>query len=252
MIYILSALVLASQLGCSEPNSPKQNLPEGFVFITDIDPTIKESVRYSTKDNFLGRVVSGYQSNRVVSTKVAADALKRVHDDLKKEGYNLVVYDGYRPQRAVDSFVLWAKDINDATAKANYYPDVNKQDLFKLNYIAEKSSHTRGSTFDLTLIKRNEQLGAIKAGFRQLTSGEKIPYLDDNTVDMGSSFDLFHKASHHDSSLVTAEQSKMRNLLRSTMKKHGFKEYKEEWWHYTLENEPYPDTYFDFVVGEQS
>lgn len=244
-ISVVICLFLILNLGCSKPQS---TLPEGFVFLSDVDPSVIENVRYATAENFLGRIVPGYNTKRIVVTQAAANALKAAHDDLKKQGYSLVVYDAYRPQRSVDAFVKWAEDINDLNAKSKYYPTIDKKDLFKLDYIAAKSSHTRGSTFDLTLIKTGNTLKSINLSQRTLTSGVTIPFLDDNTVDMGSSFDLFHPASHHDSPFVDPKYTQMRNVLRETMKKHGFKEYKEEWWHYTLANEPYPDTYFNFIV----
>lgn len=244
-IILASIWLILFNLGCSKPQS---TLPEGFVFLSDVDPTIIENVRYATDENFLGRVVPGYNTKRIVVTKAAANALKAAHEDLKKQGYTLVVYDAYRPQRSVDAFVKWAEDMNDLAVKSKYYPTIDKKDLFKLDYIAAKSSHTRGSTFDLTIIKTGHALKNINQSQRTLISGETIPFLDDNTIDMGSSFDLFHPASHHDSPLVDKKYTQMRNVLRDMMKKHGFKEYKEEWWHYTLMNEPYPDTYFDFVI----
>lgn len=244
-ISLVICLLLLFNVGCSKPQS---TLPEGFVFLNDVDPMIIENVRYATDENFLGRVVPGYNTKRIVVTKAAANALKAAHEDLKKQGYTLVVYDAYRPQRSVDAFVKWAEDMNDLAAKSKYYPTIDKKDLFKLDYIAAKSSHTRGSTFDLTIIKTGQALKNINLSHRPLVSGESIPFLDDNTVDMGSSFDLFHPASHHDSPLVDAQYTRNRNMLRETLKKQGFKEYKEEWWHYTLMDEPYPDTYYDFVI----
>lgn len=242
----LSLFFCLAIMGCDKPQSA---LPQGFVYLTDVDPAVIENVRYATNQNFLGRVVPGYTSKRVVCTKEAAIALKAAHGDLQQQGYRLVIYDGYRPQRSVDAFVKWADDLHDLTAKSLYYPTIDKKDLFKLDYIADKSGHTRGSTFDLSIIKKGETLKPLTVSERQLSSGEKIPFLDDNTIDMGSSFDLFHPVSHHDSPLVNEEYTKRRNQLRDIMKKHGFKEYKEEWWHYTLANETYPNKYFDFVVG---
>lgn len=246
-IYLLICCALSFIVfGCTKQ---KETLPDGFVFLTDVDPTVIENMRYATEHNFLGRVVPGYKSQRIVCTKQAALALKAAHEKLKKAGYTLVIYDAYRPQRAVDAFVKWADDLNDLKAKSLYYPTIDKKDLFKLDYIADKSSHTRGSTFDLSIIKTGEKLKPLEVSSRKLATGVEVPYLDDNTVDMGGSFNLFHPASHHDSPLVNEQQTKMRNLLRDTMKQQGFKEYKEEWWHYTLANEPYPDTYFDFIVA---
>lgn len=225
-----------------------QNLPNGFVFLKDIDNTIRESSRYYTEENFLGRPIAGYKTNSIICTKEAAEKLKLAHKELTLKGYNFVVYDGYRPQKAVDEFIRWGMNESDNITKDYYYPMLDKKDLFKLGYLPDKkSSHSRGSTFDLTIIKSDQKLKSIVYSKRKLLNGDEIIFLDDNTIDMGSSFDLFHEASHHDSNLIELTYAEMRNFLRDTMKKYGFKEYKEEWWHYTLENEPYPDTYFDFV-----
>lgn len=214
----------------------------------DIDPTIIENVRYNSKANFIGRPIVGYNSNSIVCTNEAALKLKNAHDDFKSMGYKLVIYDGYRPQRAIEGFMRWSKDINDQLEKDLYYPTINKSQIFELGYVAKKSSHSRGSTFDLTIIKIDDKLKAIEVTKRNLLHGDEISFLDDNTVDMGSSFDLFHEISHHDSTLINSEHVQKRNILRDTLRKHGFQEYKEEWWRYTLDNEPYPDIYFDFVV----
>ncbi|WP_032113316.1 M15 family metallopeptidase [Candidatus Paracaedibacter symbiosus] len=231
-------------------NSQQAELPEGFVFLKDIDPKIIESPRYYSDQNFLGKPVPGYTTPRVICTQEAGEKLKVAHEALNKRGYRLVVYDGYRPQRAVNEFMRWSQDEKDQLAKRLYYPSVDKIDVFKLGYVAEKSGHSRGSTFDLTIIKDGQQLKPLTISFRQLANGESIPFLDDNTEDMGSSFDLFHNVSHHDSKLVNVEKLEKRKFLRDVMKQCGFKEYPYEWWHYTLENEPYPETYFDFIVGK--
>ncbi len=218
------------------------------MYLSGIDPTIIQSVRYFTVDNFVGRAIKGYENPKIIMTSAAAKALKNAQKELNENGYSLVVYDAYRPQEAVDSFVKWAADLNDNSAKAEYYPTTSKEDLFTLGYIAAKSGHTRGSTIDLTIIPTGEKIQPIKVGNRILSNGEVIPFLDDGTVDMGSSFDLFHPVSNHDTNLVSEEVIKQRNFLRAIMKKHDFKEYHEEWWHYTLANEPFPDTYFNFKV----
>ncbi len=223
-------------------------MPNDFVYLSDVDPSLIQSVRYITHDNFLGCPIDGYQVDKLMATRQAAERLKHVHDELKQHGYLLVVYDAYRPQCAVDHFIKWSQLPHDQSTKLDYYPTVDKKDLFELGYLGKRSSHSRGSTFDLTLINSNSTLKPLTKLQRTLENGEVIPYLDDNTVDMGSSFDLFHEVSHHDSILVNAKQNSMRELLRNTMSKHGFKEYDKEWWHYTLIDEPHPDTYFDFIV----
>jgi D-alanyl-D-alanine dipeptidase len=162
-----------------------------------------------------------------ILTNEAAQALKTVSEELDTQGYSIKVFDGYRPQKAVNHFIRWATDINDVKMKLWYFPRVEKGDLFKLGYISEKSGHTRGSTIDLTLVYKK--------------TGEEL--------DMGSSFDFLDNISAHDTTLITAEQAANRRILKTAMQKHGFKYYAREWWHYTLINEPYPDQYFDFNVN---
>jgi len=200
-------------------------LPEGFVYLEEVDPTIVQDLRYYTNENFIGRKLVGYKSNKVILTKQAAEALSKAQKAFLEDGYSLVVYDGYRPQQTVDFFIKWAADVTDQAEKEKYYPAINKADVFKLGYVAEKSGHSRGSTADLTIIKRGNSLKVPEVQKRQLTDG-----------------------SHHDSKLITPETLTMRNYLRNMMKKHGFHEYKEEWWHYTLKDEPFPNTYFNFEV----
>lgn len=201
-------------------------LPGGFSFIDDIIPGLKVDLRYTSSHNFVGRPVAGYENIRPVLTTLAADALAKVQTDLKPFGLGLLVYDVYRPQRAVDDFVKWAADLDDVRTKAEFYPAVDKQDLFKEDYIASHSGHSRGSTVDLTLIS--------------LDSGEPL--------DMGSPFDFFGIQSWPEHAQLTSQQRANRLLLQVLMGKHGFKPYPKEWWHFTLENEPFPDRYFDFLA----
>lgn len=224
------------------------NLSKGFVFLTDIDPSIIESVRYYGPDNFMGRPVPGYTVNRIIMTEQAASAIKQVNQSLKLQGYKLVVYDAYRSQTSVNAFIEWGKHPEDDLAKPLYYPTLKKNEIFEEGYVSPRSQHTRGSTVDLTIIPVNESLKQITVQQRTLNNGEIIPFLDDNTVDMGASFDLFHRVSHHKSILISEQQQANRDLLRSEMEKAGFQPYDTEWWHYLLKNEPFPDTYFDFVL----
>jgi zinc D-Ala-D-Ala dipeptidase len=224
-------------------------LPQGFVYLTDTDPTIIESVRYYKSDNFMGRPVPGYNKNRIIMTEQAAQALKKVNASMNKMGFKLVVYDAYRPQTAVNAFIEWAKHPEDINAKMLYYPTLQKNEIFEEGYISPKSQHTRGSTVDLTIIEIDKTLKPIQIQDRRLSNHETIPFLDDNTVDMGASFDLFHRVSHHKTILITPEQQANRDLLRSEMEAAGFQAYDTEWWHYLLKNEPFPDVYFDFRVN---
>lgn len=197
-----------------------------FVHLKDIIPTIKYDIRYAGNNNFLGRPVKGYESPEALMTKQAATALKKVQEELKSKGLGLKVFDAYRPQRAVNDFIAWAKDLRDTVNKRTFYPNVPKSELFKRGFIASRSGHTRGSTIDLTII--------------DLNSGKEI--------DMGGPYDFFGEISHHETKLINTTQKANRKLLKSVMEKHGFKAYDVEWWHYTLKDEPYPDTYFDFPV----
>jgi len=204
-------------------------LPQGFVYAEQVIPNIKIELRYCTDNNFIGTPVDGYLKPRCIITKEAARALKRVQEELNPLGLGLKIYDAYRPQRAVDHFVRWARDLNDVKMKADYYPDVKKEDLFTKGYIASRSGHSRGSTVDLTLISLQES----EAG---------------NEIDMGTAFDLFDAKSWPGDLSVSASQRAHRLLHRVLMEKHGFQSYQKEWWHFTLKNEPFPNTYFNFPV----
>lgn len=218
------AATIALALGLV-PGSRVWALPDSFVFVDQVVPAVSIDLRYTGSDNFLGRPVQGYQQARAVLSAPAAKALAKVQEELQPFGLGVHVFDAYRPQRAVNDFVQWANDLDDTRMKAQYYPRVQKQNLFKEDYIAERSGHSRGSTIDLTLTSRD--------------TGELL--------DMGSGFDFFGVESWPDHAGITAQQRANRLLLRSVMLKHGFKPYPKEWWHFTLENEPFPDTYFDFL-----
>lgn len=217
--YIL-LLILTPHFG------QEKGLPEGFVYVKDLIPDVVTEMRYTGNNNFIGRPIRGYNEQVVILSSPAATALKNVQEDLKKRGYCLKIFDAYRPQRAVNNFMEWAKDVDDTIMKQKFYPAVDKKDLFNLGYIASRSGHSRGSTVDLTII--------------DATTGKEL--------DMGSSYDLFGEISHHDSPKVTPQQKKNRELLKNTMKKYGFTPYAQEWWHYTYQPEPFPETYFDFEV----
>jgi D-alanyl-D-alanine dipeptidase len=192
----------------------------------EIDPTIKKELRYYTSKNFVGTPIDGYMKNKIIISIPAAKALKKIQTKLLDSGLSLKIFDAYRPQQAVDHFVRWAKIMNDTLKKQLYYPDIKKSELFKLGFIALKSGHTRGSTVDLSIvdIKTNKEL------------------------DMGSSYDFFGEKSHPFYKKITKTQMKNRMLLRTIMIKNGFIPYDNEWWHFTLKDEPYPTTYFNFTI----
>ena len=222
---IVFSAVQALLVYCAAESSQNQ-LPEGFVYVTDVIPTALLEIRYFSEDNFVGAVIDGYHAPKAILTIEAAQALKKAADLLYEQGYYIKIFDAYRPQRAVDHFIRWAKDLNDTKMKEKYYPALDKSVLFELGYIAEKSGHSRGSTVDLTLV--------------DISTGEEL--------DMGSGFDFFGEISNHGTDLITEEQEENRNILRDAMVAAGFEVYPEEWWHYKLKDEPYPDTYFDFPV----
>lgn len=206
--------------------SNAQTLPNDFVYLSDVDKTILSELRYLSNNNFIGKPIDGYYKNCIIVTKETAKALEKVQQELLKKGLTLKIFDAYRPQQAVDHFVRWAKDLNDTLMKRNYYPDVPKSELFKRGYIASKSGHTRGSTVDLTIVN-------IKSG---------------KELDMGSPYDFFGVTSHPFYKNITKKQKENRFLLRKIMLKNQFKPYNNEWWHFTLKNEPFPKTFFNFPI----
>ena len=201
----------------------------GFVLISDYVPGVIQEIRYHSTYNFVGERIDGYEEPVALITIEAARALKSVANEMNVQGYRLKVFDAYRPLCAVKHFVLWGIEDQDIRMKPYFYPDLQKQELFSGGYIAKRSSHTRGSTVDLTLL--------------DMATGKEL--------DMGSPFDLFSGISHPDSRQVTDEQYANRMTLRSVMVRNGFEPIDCEWWHFTLQDEPYPDTYFEFPVSAQ-
>ena len=203
-----------------------QTLPKGFSYVSEIDATIKKELRYGTSNNFIGKPIDGYLKDSLIISTPAAKALKEIQTKLMLSGLSLKIFDAYSPQQAVDHFVRWAKVMNDTLMKQLYYPDVQKSELFTLGFIASKSGHTRGSTVDLSIVD-------VKTN---------------NELDMGSSYDFFGEKSHPFYKKITEAQMKNRMLLRTIMIKNGFIPYDNEWWHFTLKDEPYPTTYFNFLI----
>lgn len=217
------AILSLALAACAHAQAPR---PDGFVDAARVVPGLRVEMRYTTAHNFVGQPIDGYEAPVCVLTQQAADALARVQADLAPRGLGLKVYDCYRPQRAVAHFARWAADLSDQRTKAEFYPNVDKTRLFELGYIAERSGHSRGSTVDLTIIN--------------LTTGAEI--------DMGTPFDLFDTRSWPTDETVSAEARANRLMLQSLMRTHDFRSLREEWWHFTLEGEPHPETYFDFPV----
>lgn len=240
LLILLAILISCLLCACTTEITVEDNSQEseylssddssGFVLLSDVVPDAILEIRYYSTYNFIGDRIDGYEEPLAILTKEAAEALKKVSDDLIEKGYRLKIYDAYRPQKAVDHFVRWSEDYDDVRMKEFFYPELDKDTLFPLGYIARYSGHSRGSTVDLTL-------------FDMSTEKE---------VDMGGTFDYFGELSHPDYMEITAKQYENRMILREAMIKYGFKPLEEEWWHFTLENEPYPNTYFTFPINSES
>ncbi len=201
--------------------------PSGFVLLSDVLPEIVQEIRYFSTYNFIGDRIDGYEEPVALLTREAARALKAASAELNAQGYRLKIFDAYRPACAVRRFVLWGIEDLDLRMKPYFYPDLEKEELFRQGYIAKRSSHSRGSAVDLTLL--------------DMRSGREL--------DMGSPFDLFDGISHPDSDRVSDEQHENRMFLQKTMIRNGFLPLDCEWWHFSLKDEPYPDTYFEFPVS---
>ena len=218
---LLAALfvILATQAALA------QERPSAFVDAATVVPGLIADMRYAGSHNFVGRPIAGYEAPRCLLSQAAAAALADVARDLASRGLHIKAFDCYRPTRAVMNFVRWARDLNDSAGKAEFYPDVDKRTLFRDGYIASQSGHSRGSTIDMTLAND-----------------------DGRELDMGTPFDFFSPKSWTADPTVTPEQHANRMLLAAAMRRHGFRGYDKEWWHFTLRGEPFPETYFDFPV----
>jgi D-alanyl-D-alanine dipeptidase len=199
---------------------------DDFAFVDEAVPGIRWDAKYATWDNFTGKPVDGYLVNRIVGSRALCAALDAVRQKAESLGYGLLLWDGYRPQRAVDNFVRWSHEPEDGRTKARHYPKIDRAAMFDEGYVALKSGHSRGSTVDMTIF--------------DLATGELVP--------MGGDHDFMDVISHHGAEGVTPAEASNRLHLRSLMEACGFAAYESEWWHYTLKNEPYPDTYFDFPI----
>jgi len=217
------------------PAAIAQQRPAAFVDAATIVPGLIAEMRYAGSHNFVGRPIDGYEAPRCLLTRAAAAALAEVARDLAPRGLVIKVFDCYRPTRAVENFVRWARDLKDQKAKAEFYPDVDKRTLFRDGYIASRSGHSRGSPMDLTLARAD---------------GTKldIPEADIPELDMGTPFDFFSPKSWPADATVGSAARANRALLAAAMRRRGFRPYDREWWHFTLSHEPFPQTYFDFPV----
>jgi D-alanyl-D-alanine dipeptidase len=198
-----------------------------FVFVDEFVPGIRWDAKYATWDNFTGKPVDGYGANRIVGTRALCAALDRAREKAASFGLGLLLWDGYRPQRAVDCFLRWSQQPEDGQTKRRHYPNIERPEVFERGYVAAKSGHSRGATVDLTLY--------------DLATGDLAP--------MGGHHDLMDPVSHHRATGITQVEAKNRDHLCSVMEGCGFESYDREWWHYTLKHEPYPNSYFDFPIA---
>ena len=205
-----------------------KDIPDNFIELKMYIPSINLDIRYFTTDNFVGARIDGYKNPKALLSVQAANALRDVQSELAVFGLGLKIYDAYRPQQAVDHFIRWAKDPDDIKMKLNYYPELDKESLFKEGYLIDRSSHSRGSAVDITIVSLHKT--------------------DPKELDMGTDWDFFGPDSWPQSFTVTPQQRANRMFLSHMMRKHGFRPHEKEWWHFTLENEPYPDQYFDTPI----
>ena len=201
---------------------------DDFFFVDELVPGVRWDAKYATWDNFTGKPVDGYAANRIVGTGALCAALERAREKAASLGFGLLLWDAYRPQRAVDCFLRWSKQPEDGRTKPRHYPNIDRAEMFEKGYVAARSGHSRGSTVDLTLY--------------YLAAGELAP--------TGGNYDLMDPVSHHGAKGITQVEVRNRQYLCSIMEACGFNRYDYEWWHYTLKNEPYPDTYFDFPITQ--
>jgi D-alanyl-D-alanine dipeptidase len=225
MLKLCLALVAVFGAQAALAQERAQERPAAFVDASTVVPGLIVEMRYAGAHNFVGRPIDGYEAPRCLLSQAAAAALAEVARDLAPRGLHIKVFDCYRPTRAVANFVRWARDLKDTAGKAEFYPDVDKRTLFRDGYIASQSGHSRGSTIDMSLAND-----------------------DGHELDMGTPFDFFSPKSWSADPTVTPEQHANRMLLAAAMRRHGFRPYEREWWHFTLRGEPFPDTYFDFPV----
>jgi D-alanyl-D-alanine dipeptidase len=251
IVRFLCALLTIIPVVCNaESFQITDHRPNDFVNLNAISPEIQYDLRYFTTHNFVGRRIEGYDMPVCLLTNPAAQALKSVEDRLLPMGLTLKVYDCYRPQSAVDDFAAWARDLSDAKMRTEFYPKVEKSQLFNDGYIAYRSGHSRGSTVDLTIVPAESQVPTYDRRRKQISCTEPASQrAPDNSLDFGTGYDCFSPLSHPDSQAVSPQQRANRLLLQSLMTQEGFKPLDTEWWHFTLAKEPYPDTYFNFPVS---
>ena len=225
-------------------------LPKGFVYLRDIDPTIAHDIRYATSHNFVGRPINGYVAAECILSEQAANALETVQKKLAEKKLSLIVWDCYRPKRAVDDFLQWSKDPTHSEMKAEFYPRADKEELFALGYLAKRSAHSRGSTVDLGIVPAGSPVTPPPSPSQPLKSctSSKGERFEDGTIDFGTGYDCLDVLANTSSALVGEVAQRNRQTLKSYMEGAGFRPYAKEWWHFELVDEPFHDG-FDFEVS---
>jgi len=253
MNFNIKNLAIISLLCClafdvsATTGDPK--LHSGFVYLNDIDPSIIVSLRYHQDENFLGKPIQGCSGQRAVVTAEAAEALRNVQEDLVMYGYSLVVYNAYHPQKTYKQLEAWLLDKNHNTTQTEYHPNLTKADLLKVGYIKDKFAHARGSTVDVTIISLKEKLRTpCKKQKKSYKNQKDLVYMNDRSMDMGTSYDLFDPLSAYANKSVPLQSQDNRKFLRESMQNHGFIPNNKVWWQFTLVREPYADSKFDFDV----
>lgn len=251
--FSLLILIAICQLSCAGVKTTEINelkMPDDFVDIKVVIPSVIVDIRYYSPHNFVGERIDGYNAPKCFVSKQTAEALKNVQEELNKFSFSLKLYDCYRPQRAVNEFIKWAEDPKDTKMKREFYSDIDKKNLFNQDYIAKKSGHSRGSTVDVTIVPiptppedKYEPGQTLYPCY--WPKGKRFR---DNSIDMGTGFDCFSEFSHTDNKELNVQQRVNRLALKTIMEKYGFTNLESEWWHYTLKDEPNLDTYFDFVI----
>jgi zinc D-Ala-D-Ala dipeptidase len=236
-------------VGLSPSASATADLPAGFVYLADIDPSIVRDIRYAGSHNFIGRPIAGYEAPECVLTEKAARALARVQAQLAPKKLSLIVWDCYRPTRATAEFVRWTKDPRDTKMKAEFYPRIDKSQIFELGYLSTRSAHSRGSTVDLGIMPLGGAVPRLQAG-APLTSciAGQTQRFADGALDFGTGYDCMDELSATVHAAINAQAQTNRLMLRSLMVAAGFRPYRREWWHFELNDEPFPNTSFDFPI----
>lgn len=244
---VITTLLLAAVFASSVAQGV--GLPSGFVDLGVVDPSIRISLKYHSKDNITGRPLKGCRGNRAIVTLEAAEALRNIQEDLVMHGYSLLVYNAYHPERAYKHIDSWIGGNESIRIKEEYYPNISKADLLRGGYIAAKAAHVRGSTVDVSVISLDKRLKSPCTRHKRSYRGQNdVVFVNDNSLDMGTSFDLFDPLSEYSNELLPEKARKNRKFLRDSMQNHGFIQSGKFWWQFTLVREPYADSKFDFDV----